>query len=89
MSARPSFRAIPTSPCTCPDSETFDPVERHLVLTAVTTRTMKDEYSCRFCHLGIVMRYAVGGQRSTSQGYWSHVDTVVGIAADVDHDALR
>jgi hypothetical protein len=33
--------------------------------------------------------YSVNGSRSTSQGYWSHLDDVDGIAADLDHDALR
>jgi hypothetical protein len=50
---------------------------------------MTDGYNCYTCHLGIVMRYAVTGPKSTSQGYWSHLDTVAGIAADLDHDAVR
>ncbi len=30
----------------------------------------------------------LGGHLS-SQGHWSHQDTTAGIAADLDHDALR
>ena len=44
---------------------------------------------CHACELGIEMRYAVSGPRSKSQGYWSHQETSAGIAADLDHDALR
>jgi len=44
---------------------------------------------CHTCELGIELRYSVSGPRSTGQGYWSHLDTVAGIAADMDHDALR
>jgi hypothetical protein len=29
------------------------------------------------------------GRHSIAQGYWSRQDTVAGIAADTDHDALR
>ncbi len=44
------------------------------------------------CHtrdLDIEMRYPVSGPRPTSQGHWSHQDTVAGLAADLDHEALR
>ena len=44
---------------------------------------------CNTCQLGIEMRYSISGPRSNSQGYWSHQDTEAGIAADLDHDALR
>ena len=44
---------------------------------------------CHTCDLGIEMRYSVSGPRSIAQGYWSHQDTEEGIAADLDHDALR
>jgi hypothetical protein len=35
------------------------------------------------------MRYSVNGPRSKGQGHWSHLDDAEGIAADLDHDALR
>jgi hypothetical protein len=44
---------------------------------------------CHTCDLGIEMRYSGSGPRSKSQGYWSHQDTIAGIAADLKHDALR
>jgi hypothetical protein len=44
---------------------------------------------CYTCGLGIEMRYSVSGPRSKSQGYWSHQDTVAGIAADLEHHALK
>lgn len=44
---------------------------------------------CHTCELGIEMRYGVSGPRSKSQGYWAHQATAEGIAADLDHDALR
>ena len=44
---------------------------------------------CHTCHLGIEMRHSVSGPESKSQGHWSHQDTAAGIAADLDHDALR
>jgi hypothetical protein len=44
---------------------------------------------CHACDLGIEMRYSVSGPRSKSPGYWSHLDTVAGNAADLDHGALR
>ena len=44
---------------------------------------------CHICDLGIEMRYSIRGPRSKGQGHWSHQDTVAGIAADLDHDALR
>jgi hypothetical protein len=45
--------------------------------------------SCHTCHLDIELRYSVTGPKSTSQGYWSHLNTAEGIAADKDHGALR
>jgi hypothetical protein len=48
-----------------------------------------DRHSCHTCHLGIEMRYSVNGPKSKGQGYWSHLDDVEGVAADLDHDALR
>jgi hypothetical protein len=50
---------------------------------------MPDAHSCHTCNLSIEMRYSVAGPRSKSQGYWSHLDDVTGIAADLDHSALR
>jgi hypothetical protein len=44
---------------------------------------------CHTCDLGIEMRYSLTAPKSKSQGYWSHQDTTAGIAADLDHDALR
>jgi hypothetical protein len=44
---------------------------------------------CHICDPGIEMRYSVSGPRSKSQGYWSQQDTVAGIAADLDHGAVR
>jgi hypothetical protein len=44
---------------------------------------------CHICDLGIEMRYSVAGPKSKSQGHWSHQDTEAGIAADLDHDAVR
>jgi hypothetical protein len=35
------------------------------------------------------MRYSVTGSKSKNQGYWAHVDTSAGIAADADHEAMR
>jgi hypothetical protein len=48
-----------------------------------------DSPTCHVCHLGIEMRYSVTSPRSTAQGYWAHLDTVAGLAADKDHAALR
>jgi hypothetical protein len=50
---------------------------------------MPEGHSCHTCNLGIEMRYSTLGPKSTSQGYWSHLDDVDGIAANLDHDALR
>jgi hypothetical protein len=50
---------------------------------------MTDAHSCHTRKLGIEMRYGTTGAKSKSQGYWSHLDDVAGIAADLDHDALR
>jgi hypothetical protein len=44
---------------------------------------------CHTCGRGIEMRYNVSGPKSKGQGYWSHQDTEEGIAADLDHGALR
>jgi hypothetical protein len=44
---------------------------------------------CRTCGFGIELRYGVGGLRSTRQSHRSHQDTEAGIAADLDHEALR
>jgi hypothetical protein len=48
-----------------------------------------DRNSCYTCKLGIEMRYSVSSPKSKGQGYWSHLDNVDGIAAGLDHDALR
>jgi hypothetical protein len=50
---------------------------------------MDELNNCRTCDLGIEMRYSVSGPRSKSQGYWAHLDTEAGVAADLDHAALR
>jgi hypothetical protein len=50
---------------------------------------MPDPHSCHTCNLGIEMRYSTTASRSKSQGFWSHLEDVTGIAADMDHDALR
>jgi hypothetical protein len=50
---------------------------------------MCDIPSCHTCHLGIEMRYSVSGPRSKNQGFWSHLDDAAGIAADLDHAAVR
>ncbi len=50
---------------------------------------MPEGNSCHTCDLPIEMRYSIGSPRSKSQGFWVHVDTVAGIAADMDHSALR
>jgi hypothetical protein len=44
---------------------------------------------CHTCDQPIEMRYSVDGARSKSQGFWAHLDTVEGIAADEDHSAVR
>jgi hypothetical protein len=44
---------------------------------------------CHICELGIEIRYSVSEPKSKSQGHWSHQDTVAGVAADLDHEALR
>jgi hypothetical protein len=50
---------------------------------------MDNPHTCHACHLAIEMRYSLTGPKSTTQGHWSHLDDVDGIAADLDHDALR
>jgi len=50
---------------------------------------MVDVQTCHICNLGIEMRYGVAAPRSTALGYWAHLDTVAGIAADKDHAAIR
>ena len=50
---------------------------------------MVDDHTCHICNLGIEMRYSVASPRSTAQGYWGHLDTAAGIAADEDHSAIR
>ena len=44
---------------------------------------------CNTCGARGRCAYSISGPRSNSQGYWSHQDTEAGIAADLDHDALR
>ena len=44
---------------------------------------------CHVCHLDIEMRYGEVRPRSSAPGYWAHMDTVAGIGADWDHDAVR
>ena len=44
---------------------------------------------CHVCRLGIEMRYGEVRPMSSAPGYWAHLDTVDGIAADGDHDAVR
>jgi hypothetical protein len=51
--------------------------------------SVTDRNSCYTCKLGIEMRYSVSSPKSKGQGYWSHLDNVDGIAAGLDHDALR
>ena len=50
---------------------------------------MGDPIHCHVCHLDIEMRYTVLQPKSNTQGYWAHLDTVAGIAANGDHDAVR
>jgi hypothetical protein len=50
---------------------------------------MNDLDRCHICNLGIRMRYMVDAPQSSGQGYWSHMDTLAGIAADKDHEAVR
>jgi hypothetical protein len=50
---------------------------------------MPDAHSCHTCNLDIEMRYGISRSKSINQGYWAHLDNVEGIAADLDHDALR
>jgi hypothetical protein len=47
------------------------------------------EAHCQICKLEIELRHSVSGPKSKSQAFWSHLDDAAGIAADVDHDALR
>jgi hypothetical protein len=35
------------------------------------------------------MQYSVNAPQSCGQGYWSHIDTPAGIAAEKDHEAVR
>lgn len=50
---------------------------------------MGDPSRCYLCHLDIEMRYGVVPPKSSAPGYWAHMGTVAGIAADGDHDAVR
>ncbi len=50
---------------------------------------MADGHSCIACNLGIELRHSVSDPMSSSQGFWSHLDDVEGIAADLDHQALK
>jgi hypothetical protein len=54
-----------------------------------TADRMVDLHSCHTCTLDIERRYGVNGPRSTNQGYWSHTQTLAGLAADLDHAAVR
>jgi hypothetical protein len=50
---------------------------------------MSNPFHCHVCHLDIEMRYVVARPKSSAPGHWAHTDTVAGIAADGDHDAVR
>ena len=50
---------------------------------------MSDHNRCHVCRLGIEMRYGEVRPMSSAPGYWAHLDTVDGIAAEGDHDAVR
>jgi hypothetical protein len=50
---------------------------------------MSEPNRCHVCRLGIEMRYGEVRPRSSAPGYWAHLNTVDGIAADGDHDAVR
>ena len=50
---------------------------------------MREPNRCHVCDLDIEMRYSVVQPKSSTQGYWAHLDSVAGIAADGDHDAVR
>jgi hypothetical protein len=50
---------------------------------------MGDANRCHVCDLDIEMRYSVLGPKSSTQGYWAHLDTAAGNAANRDHDAVR
>ena len=50
---------------------------------------MVDSHRCHICDQDIEMRYSVVGPKSIAPGHWAHLDTVAGIAADGDHDAVR
>jgi hypothetical protein len=50
---------------------------------------MADQPSCRICGLPIEIRYGVAQPRSTSLGYWTHLKTEEGMAAEKDHEASR
>jgi hypothetical protein len=44
--------------------------------------------SCHLCGKPIERRYSIVGPRSTAQGYWAHLETEEGIAADENHEAI-
>ena len=48
-----------------------------------------DDISCHTCNFGIKMRYSASGAAIEEPSYWAHLDTAAGIAADLDHAALR
>jgi hypothetical protein len=50
---------------------------------------MDDLPRCHTCDVGIEMRYSVSAPQSSGQGYWFHIETLAGVAADKDHDAVR
>jgi hypothetical protein len=57
---------------------------------ATPTTSMTDAMPrCHICGTPIERRYGLTRPRSISQGYWSHLDTVEGTAADNDHEAQR
>jgi hypothetical protein len=50
---------------------------------------MADGPKCHVCGLRIEMRYGVTRPRSTALGYWAHLETEAGVAAEKDHEASR
>jgi hypothetical protein len=44
---------------------------------------------CHTCEQGIEIRYSMSGPTSKNQGHRFHQDTEAGIAADLDHEAVR
>jgi hypothetical protein len=50
---------------------------------------MMDDISCHTSNLSIRMRYSASGAAIEEPGYLAHLDTAAGIAADLDHAALR